>query len=383
VAEILGYQENIPDISFIDNITMNELIQGMLSDFRDKYKEITGKEVELSQADPNRLILYTCALQIYQGFQYIDRAGKQNFLKYSYGAFLDNLALLRGIKRKEAIAAKTIIRFTVSEGRTFIVKVPEGSRVMSGEMYFKTTSYAEVAVGESYVDVLAECVEVGEKGNVYQVGDIDKMVDPLAYIGSVSNITEPAGGADVETDEQLAERMYLAPSHYSVAGPEDAYIYWVKYFNTGIGDVKVYSPTPAVVNVMFVMENGEVPGIGLIEQVKEFLYNEEIRPLTDKVEVMAPTQVMFDLDIKYWVKESDRAKAATIQAAVNKAIELYIVWQQRSIGRDINPSQLNKYIMEAGAKRVEIDLPLHVVVGETSVARLKQQNVNYGGIEDD
>ena len=383
MAEILSYQENIPDISFIDNTTMNELMQGMLNDFRDKYKEITGKEVILSQADPNRLILYTCALQIYQGFQYIDRAGKQNFLKYSYGAFLDNLALLRGIKRKEAVAAKTTIRFTLSEARNFIVKVQEGSRVTSGEVYFRTISYAEIAAGETYVDVVAECVELGEKGNAYKIGEIDKIVDPLAYIGDVSNITESAGGADIETDTQLAERIYLAPSHYSVAGPEDAYIYWVKYFNANIGDVRVYSPSPAVVNVMFVMENGELPNAGLIEQVEKFLQNEEIRPLTDKVEVMTPVQVPFNLEVKYWIKESDRAKASNIQMAVNKAIEMYIVWQQRNIGRDINPSQLNRYIMEAGAKRSEITSPSHTVIGETGVGRLEQQSISYGGIEDD
>ena len=40
----------------------------------------------LAPADPDRLILYSCAVAIYQGLQYEDKAGKMGLLKYSTGA---------------------------------------------------------------------------------------------------------------------------------------------------------------------------------------------------------------------------------------------------------------------------------------------------------
>ena len=65
---------NFPDISFIDDATIDKLIDEMVSDYQDKYKEVTGVNVSLAQADPYRMILYTCAVQIYQAMQYADRA---------------------------------------------------------------------------------------------------------------------------------------------------------------------------------------------------------------------------------------------------------------------------------------------------------------------
>ena len=68
----------------------------------------------LAPADPDRLILYSCAVAIYQGFQYEDKAGKMGLLKYSTGEFLDNLAAFKGVKRNEAVPASTILRFTLA-----------------------------------------------------------------------------------------------------------------------------------------------------------------------------------------------------------------------------------------------------------------------------
>ena len=61
----------------------------MVSDFEKRYRELTGNTMTLAAADPYRLILYACAVAIYQGYQYTDKAGKMGLLKYSTGDFLD------------------------------------------------------------------------------------------------------------------------------------------------------------------------------------------------------------------------------------------------------------------------------------------------------
>ena len=80
--------ESYPDISFIENMSLEEMKGQLVNDFCERYGEITGKGISLAKADPVRLVLYAAALQLYQGMQYIDNAAKQSFLKYSYGDFL-------------------------------------------------------------------------------------------------------------------------------------------------------------------------------------------------------------------------------------------------------------------------------------------------------
>ena len=87
--------KNYPEISFIEETSFEELKEKMISDYEKRYRELTGNEISLAQADPYRLILYACAVAIYQGYQYEDRAGKMGLLKYSTGEFLDNLAALK------------------------------------------------------------------------------------------------------------------------------------------------------------------------------------------------------------------------------------------------------------------------------------------------
>ena len=94
--------ESLPDISFIDGLTLEDIQSRLLTDFEDKYREVTGKKIELSKSDPNRIILLGCAQVIYQGLQNIDKGGKMNFLKYAYGEYLDNMAVFKKVTRNPA-----------------------------------------------------------------------------------------------------------------------------------------------------------------------------------------------------------------------------------------------------------------------------------------
>lgn len=376
--------EAYPDISFIENMTIEDLQAEMIEDYCEKYEELTGKSVELGLADPVRLILYAASLQIYQGMRFIDAAGKKSFLKYSYGDFLENLGALKGISRNEGTPATTTVRFTLSAVQDSSIYIAAGTRVTSGdEVYFATVEDAEIPAGELYVDVEVECAESGEKGNGYGIGVLNILVDQIAYVESVANIYETDGGADEESDEQLADRIYLAPSKYSVAGSEEAYVYWVKTCNPDISDVKVTSPEPGVVAVRFIMEDGSIPSDVVVNEVAQYLADNEIRPLTDKVEVMAPEQCEVNIDISYYIAESDKNQVAAIQSNVANAIQAYKIWQKEKIGRDVNPDYLMRLVMNAGAKRVEINSPVYSELSDDSIACIITESITYGGVESD
>ena len=341
--------QNTPDVSFIDNKTIDDVRGDMVADFEAFMLQATGSKVSLGRASVHRMILYSAAAQIYQAMQYVDRAGKQSLLKYSYSEFLDNLALLKG-----------------------------------GSIYFSTMEYAEIPAGSLTVDVLAECTATGNAGNGLAPGEVSTIVDPVPYITSAVNQNTTEGGADVENDESLAERVYLAPGAYSTAGPEDGYLYHAKKYNAAIGDVVATSDHEAgQVDIVFIMADGSKPGAAMISGLQAYLSGKTIRPMTDKLTVKAPEEVTYSINLTYYINRSDSARAVAIQAAVAQAVEGYKTWQ-RTIGRDVNPSQLAAMVMEAGAKRVTVTAPTFAAVAATKVAALTgSATVTYGGLEDD
>lgn len=374
---------NLPDVSFIDDMQLEDVQMQMVRDYQDRYKAITGKDVVLDRADPMSLILYALSIQVYQALLYVDKTGKQDLLKYSYGAYLDNLAAMKGIAREQAKPSRAMIRFTLSGIRPSTVEIPEGTRVTNGEVYFQTESHAEIPSGESSVDVAAECTTSGVVGNNLEVGEINILVDPVPYVAKVANTEPTTGGADIEDDDTLKDRIYIAPSKYSVAGPEESYRYWVKTYNSNISDVLIHSDDPVDVVIEFIMNDGELPSESMLLGVQKFLSDEQIRPLTDRVTVKAPETVEYKVNVKYFVNQSDLKKVDTIKTAVNAAVDDYIQWQRSKIGRDINPSQLIQQMVSAGAKRVEVALPVFQVIGKANVAKLSSKTVTYGGLEDD
>lgn len=375
--------DNFPDISFIEDTTIEDVLTQMINDYQTKYKEITTKEVSLAQADPYRLIMYSCAVQIYQAMQYADYAGKSSFLKYAKGDYLDNLVAIRGITRLGATAASTVLKFSLSEPISSVVAIPAGTRATNGnEVYFATDEYAEIAAGETEVSVAATCTETGSLGNDFAEGEFNVLVNALPYVVSVVNTSQTFGGSDEEDDDTLKERAYETPNSYSTAGPTGAYSYFAKQVDQSISDVVIRSDTPGVVKVIVVTDSG-MPDSALIQKVQDALEDRAVRPLTDKVEVSAPEAQTYDIDLTYYISSSEKASVTAIQENVATAVEVYNAWQTEKIGRDINPSYLVQKLMDAGVKRTVVSIPTFAVLDNDTIAVTGTVSVKYGGLEDD
>lgn len=375
---------DLPDVSFIENDTLEGMMNRLVANYEKKYKEVTGQTISLGAADPARIQLYSVALDLFQIEQYVDRAGKQDLLKYSYGEFLDNLAGNRRVTRQQAAAARTTIRFTLSEVRDYAIGIPAGTRLTNGNgVYFQTLEYAEASAGTEYADVEAVCTVQGISGNNFLPGQINILVDPLPYVERIENINITAGGTDLEDDTSLAERTYLAPSGYSTAGPQDAYTFWARTYNTDIGSVRPITLEPGCVTVYILMQDGTLPAEKVIDGLQEFLAQKEIRPMTDLVTVSTPEVKPFDIVLTYYIARSNQASAAAIQEQVDAAVKNFITWQTSEIGRDINPTELTRKVREAGAKRAVLTAPEFEAVATAQVAQLGELTVIYGGLEDD
>ena len=378
--------ERLPDISFTDDISLDDIKAQLTSDYEKKYTEVTGKAITLKPGEPIKLMLDACAVQFQLMYMNIEKAGRMNFLKYAYGDYLDNLGALKGVIRQDEEAASCTVEFTLSAPRPSTIAIPAGTRLTTqgAEIYFATDEYAEITSGQTPVQVICTAMTKGSQGNGYAVGDISVLVDPIAYISSVSNVTVTDGGAARESDESLAERIFLAPANYSVAGPRSAYEYFVKEAYAGVGDVMVMSPEANMIDIRVIGEDGEDIPTEICQRIKAHLEDGEIKPMGDIItNVSGPDTVSYNVEMTYYINRSDVASVAAIQTAVQAAVAQYVAWQSGKIGRDIEPSKLIEYVMAAGAKRVTVTAPVHTAISSAMIARVGTQTVSYGGIEDD
>ena len=102
MSDTIQSVKDLPEVSFIDNDTLEAMKTRMVANFESEWKRITGQEITLSPSDPNRIMLYAIALELYQDEQYIDRAGKQDLIKYSYGGIPRQPRSRQGSNQKAA-----------------------------------------------------------------------------------------------------------------------------------------------------------------------------------------------------------------------------------------------------------------------------------------
>lgn len=366
---------NLPEIDFT-----NKSVEQIQQEVIDRYEADSGRT--LSDGDPTRILLLSIVALLAQQRAAIDFTGKQNLIGYAIDDYLDHIGASSDTPRLSETAATTTIRFNLSISTTQIIRA--GTRGTAGDgIFFATLEDATVPSGQMYVDVQAQCTVAGSIGNGYAPGRINQLVDPIQWVASIENTTTSEGGSDTESDDAYAERIQAAPESFSVAGPEGAYKYWARSASPLIVDVSVRSPSDGVVEIRPLLQNGELPGQEILDLVLETCSDRKVRPLTDHVQVLAPEQVLYDLNVSYWISTENSAVAASIQSSIQKAVEDYKLWQRSRQGRDIDPSELSTRMKNAGAKRVAVTLPAHQAIESYQIAKENNVTVTYGGLEND
>lgn len=347
-----------------------------------RYQEASGRT--LAQGDPLRLVLESVAAYIAQLSKAVQLACRNNLLSYATGDYLDPMGYYVNTPRLEASKASVTLKFTLTAAQDGAFQIPAGTQVSDGAHYFATDELAIIPAGDTSIEVTATATEAGAASNDLAAGTITQLSDPIPGVDSVTNETASTGGADREDDEAYAERIHLAPSSFSVAGPHDAYLYHTLKFSSSIVDAAVYGLTdhPGNVYVHPLLKGGEIPGDAFISQLSAYLSADTIRPLTDNVLVSAPTASEYSIAFTWYLSNDDLDRSDQITAAVALAAEDYRTWQQAKIGRDINPDHLVKLLIEAGAKRVTVTSPEFKALERSEVAQCTGTEITFGGAED-
>ena len=84
---------NCPELSFIESMTLQETEEQLRELYTKYYREATGNEPEIGEADPLNLLMKAFCAMEYQTMQYADAKGRMEMLKTSTGDALDALAV--------------------------------------------------------------------------------------------------------------------------------------------------------------------------------------------------------------------------------------------------------------------------------------------------
>lgn len=347
------------------------------------YEARTGKT--LQPAQPEMLLINAFAFRESLVRQGIQDTAVQNLVDFSSAPILDYLGALVGVTRLAPSKATVLVQFNIVVGHGGVT-IPEGTRVstIDGTVIFATTEDVLVPVGINSVIVECENNTEGASGNGYVVGTITNILDPLAFVTSVSNTSISGGGAEMETDEKLRERIKLAPSTFSTAGPRGAYEYYALSANPSIVDVAVLGPNdtpptpPGEVHVFPLMFDGSVTPQTVIDEVEDILDDEKIRPLCDLVVVASPTRIDYTIQVDLTIYTD--ANASDVQQRVTDSLNEFVQEKRKSLGQDIMVARIISKSMLDGVYDVDVVSPSNdIIVNSMEFAFCTNVVVNITG----
>lgn len=358
---------SLPPPVFVDDsdgLDPNLVLADMIAEFE------AAADRTLQPAQVERLLINLYAYRESLVRNAIQYAAQQNLLAFAIFPMIDYLGQLVGVTRLAAQSATTTLEFTLSSVLTVAISIAEGTLAgtSDGQYSFATSAALVIPAGTLSGTVGASAVQPGPGANGYLVGQVNALLSPSATIASVSNTTVTAGGSSPETDDHLRSRIQAAPNQFSVAGPAGAYRFFALSVDPSIVDALVISPAPGRVNVYIFTgpitvqpqsapNAAGVAGAPLLEKVLATLSADAVRPLTDTVNVLAVTEVDYEI-IATVTLYSDADPGTTMTAANNAAVQ-YALGLAAKIQRDIVPSQVVAALSVPGVYEVTLTAPAY------------------------
>lgn len=350
---------------------MAELIKFIHEDaevIRAEMKAYMEKELnrQIAPADIEQLLINTYAYRELLIRAGLNHGARQNLVAFSAGAALEELGRLVGVSRLPASGALCTIQLSLIAGHTGVV-IPEGIRIGStdGKAIFQTIESVVVPPGVQVSHVGVACSEMGIVGNGYAPNTITIILDPQPYLTAAWNVDQSAGGANEETDNDLRDRIKLAPASFSVAGPKDAYEFFAKSASSAIVDVKAISPIPGQVNIYPLLENGEMPTSGILDAVLAICSGDKIRPLTDTVVVVAPTVIEYSINVGLTLLVT--AVNTDADARVQAVLSEWTKGRENKLGLDVVINKIRSLSMIEGVYDVDVISPSASIIASPNV----------------
>lgn len=190
--------------------------------------------------------------------------------------------------------------------------------------------------------------------------------------------TNPITEAEYESDERFRTRIQMSLEKITTAGSRGSYEYHALTASPLVKDVNVTSPTPGTVQVTLLSTvNKGMADRTLIDIVNTALNAEDVRPLTDTVQVQSAQIVNYQIQATLTLFPSvlESAVFELAQSAVRKFVE-----KQHALGRDITLSGIYSALHQEGVQNVRLIKPTtDLIINPNQAAYCTDIQLNVGG----
>ncbi|KVQ18638.1 baseplate J/gp47 family protein [Burkholderia cepacia] len=211
----------------------------------------------------------------------------------------------------------------------------------------------------------------------------------LEHIGALFDVDrllispgDPDQGIDpvYEDDDNLRERIQLAPRGFSVAGPTDAYVFHARAADGRVKAATAYSPSPCVMIVTVLSREGDgTASQELLDIVRKTL--EKKRPQADEVIVQSAKIVRYA--IRATLRFFDGPDRAVALAEARKKTQQFTDSMHRP-GSEITKDGLYASMRVAGVQKVLLDTPAEgVPIAIDQAPYCTGIDLTDGGVADD
>ena len=198
----------------------------------------------------------------------------------------------------------------------------------------------------------------------------DSDLDHLAAFYGVTRLTD-------ETDEALRLRTRQRIIGFANAGGAAHYRYWALSASPEVADVEVDSPDPGRVRIS-VLAKGEEQTVSnaVLNAVRAVVLRDDIRVLTDTVEVVAAELMPVTVHARLWLyPDAPLETLAAIQAVFASTLAAYA-----GLGWDLTRSWIVGQLQRAGVHKVELLSPsTDIRVAANQAVRLASLNLEFAG----
>jgi len=341
------------------------------------YKDILAQNIEYlkellpeykpAQGDDIMLVIQAFSYREMVLREFFNEELKGLFLATSEGEKLDLLAeTLYGIKRLEGAKPYATATFSLLKELTYDLLIPAGYELKSTDGLYSAFLQEDITInaGEISKDGVIVLDKFTESADV----KTEIPVTPLPFLKIKQNDIFK-NGSNPENDEDFKSRIKVSLADKSTAGSALTYESFALKADERIEQVNILSPGPGVVDVVYYSSEAD----NLMQtRIEETLNAEDVRPLTDKVQVKVANEINFDVDAEITIKEG-------VDSAVvlNNAISRLGSYRLK-IGEDVSIAKIISLLMVDGVIDVQLSNPTaNIEVDEYSIAILGNKNISY------
>lgn len=163
----------------------------------------------------------------------------------------------------------------------------------------------------------------------------------------------PPVPAVLEEDDALRERVQLAYEGLTTAGPRNSYILHARNASGLVADATAESPSPAVVVVTVLSQEGIGAASGeLLNTVSVYLNDDDVRPVADRLTVQSAQILPYRIDAKVYMVGNGPENEA-ILAQCQARLQAWIN-PRRRLGVEVARSGIDAQLHIDGVTRVEL-----------------------------